>query len=300
MKILFFLLLFFTFISEARTQSILPFTRDNLRLTNPAYYNSEKVLLNVSNTVSGLNSNFATNTNFTYFQYGFRSFALSARSLSTYSSQYQNRDFGINAAYHLKVTRKLSLLSGVGINSVLSNFSFIHSKSVTMPSINAGVIAFSRIGNVPIQLGVSMNSVNEPKIIRDGEKVGFQYIQLNIYGSTEFSIERKSDSLKYSPRRFYIQPSFYFQTLEYNQLNVSLIVKHEYIYGGLGITSGEYLAYLGYQFENNWRVSSSIGMMRSKIADNFFNSNLSANLRVLYSLHKRGCRYRSRIFWNEL
>lgn len=299
MKILFFLLLFFTFISEARTQSILPFTRDNLRLTNPAYYNSEKVLLNMSNSVSGLNSNFATNTNFTYFQYGFRSFALSARSLSSYSSHYQNRDFGINAAYHYKATRNLSLFSGVGVNSVLSNYSFIPSKTLMLPSINAGVIAFSKIGNVPIQIGVSMNSINEPKFIRDGEKVGFEYIQLNIYGSTEFSIERKSDSLKYSPRRFYIQPSFYFQTLEYNQLNVSLIVKHEYIYGGLGITSGEYLAYLGYQFENNWRVSSSIGMMRSKIADNFFNSNLSANLRVLYLFNRRGCSL-GRRFWREL
>jgi hypothetical protein len=258
------------------------------------------VLLNVSNTVSGLNSNFATNTNFTYFQYGFRSFALSARSLSTYSSHCQNRDFGINAAYHFRITRKLSLFSGVGVNSVLSNFSFIPSKTVTMPSINAGVIAFSRIGNVPIQLGISMNSINEPKFIREGEKVGFQYIQLNIYGSSEFNVVRKSDSLKYSPRRFCIQPSFYFQTLEYNQLNVSLILKHEYIYGGLGITTEEYLVYFGYQFENNWKVSSSIGMMRSKLDVKFFNSNLSANLRVMYQLNRRGCRYRSRIFWNEL
>jgi hypothetical protein len=300
MKILFYLLLFFTFISEAKTQNLLPFTRDNLRLTNPAYYNSEKVLLNVSNTVSGLNSNFATNTNFIYFQYGFRRFALSARSLSMYSSHYQNRDYGINAAYHFWLTRRLSLNAGIGVNSVLSNCSFIPSKTVMMPSINAGVIAFSRIGNVPIQLGVSMNSLNEPKFIRDGEKNGFQHIQLNIYGSAEFSVVRKSDSLKYSPRRFYIQPSFYFQTLEYNKLNVSLMVKHEYIYGGLGITSGEYIAYLGYQFENNWKVSSSIGMMRSKLNDNFFNSNLSANLRVMYQLNRRGCRYRSRMFWNEL
>ena len=299
MKKLFFLLLFFSFISEAKTQSLLPFTRDNLRLTNPAYYNSEKVLLNVSNTLSGLNSSFTTNTNFTYFQYGFRSFALSARSLSTYSSQYQNRDYGINAAYHFNVTRKLSLFTGVGVNSVLSNYSFIPSKTVMMPSINVGVIAFSRIRNVPIQLGVSMNSLNEPKIIRDGEKVGFQHIQLNIYGGAQFSIERKSDSLKYSPRKFYIQPSFYFQTLEYNQLNVSLIVKHEYIYGGLGITTGEYLAYLGYQFENNWKVSSSIGMMNSKLNNPIFNNNLTANLRVLYLMQRRCCRIGNRI-WNEL
>jgi hypothetical protein len=300
MKNIFIPIVLFSFVKIVNTQSLLPFTRDNLRLTNPAYYNSEKVLLNISNTVSGLNNNFATNTNFTYFQYGFRRFALSARSLSTYSNHYQNRDFGINAAYHYKATRNLSLFSGVGVNSVLTNYSFIPSKTVTMPSINAGVIAFSKIGNVPIQLGISMNSINEPKFIREGEKVGFQYIQLNIYGGAEFSIERKSDSLKYSPRRFYIQPSFYFQTLEYNQLNVSLIVKHEYIYGGLGITSGEYLAYLGYQFENNWKVSSSIGMMRSKLNFNFFNSNLSANLRVMYQLNRRGCRYRSRMFWNEL
>ena len=299
MKKLFFLLLFFSFISEAKTQSLLTFTRDNLRLTNPAYYNSEKVLLNVSNTVSGLNSNFATSTNFIYFQYGFRSFALSARSLSTYSSQYQNRDFGINAAYHYKATRNLSLLSGVGVNSVLSNYSFIPNKTFMMPSINAGVIAFSRIGDVPIQLGVSMNSINEPKFIRDGKKVGFQYIKLNIYGSAEFSIERKSDSLKYSPRKFYIQPSFYFQTLEYNQINVSLIVKHEYIYGGLGITTEEYLAYFSYQFENNWKVSSSIGMIRSKLNNPIFNNNLTANLRVLYLIQRRCCRIGNRI-WNEL
>jgi len=282
MKTLFFLLLFFTFISEARTQSILPFTRDNLRLTNPAYYNSEKVLLNVSNTVSGLNSNFATNTNFTYFQYGFRSFALSARSLSTYSSHCQNRDFGINAAYHFRITRKLSLFSGVGVNSVLTNYSFIPSKTVTMPSINAGVIAFSRIGNVPIQLGFSMNSLNEPKFIRNGEKVGFQYIQLNIYGSAEFKIERKNDSTKYIKRHFYIIPSFSVQTLQFNQLNMSVLLKKNSIYGGLGYTIGEYLAYFGYQFERNWRVSSSIGMIRSKLDDNFFNSNLSANLRLVY------------------
>jgi hypothetical protein len=144
-----------------------------------------------------------------------------------------------------------------------------------------------------------MNSINEPKFIREGEKVGFQYIQLNIYGGAEFSIERKSDSLKYSPRRFCIQPSFYFQTLEYNQLNVSLIVKHEYIYGGLGITSGEYLAYLGYQFENNWKVSSSIGMIRSKLSNPIFDNNLTANLRVLYLIKQRGCRIGNRI-WNEL
>jgi hypothetical protein len=300
MKILFFLLLFFSFISEAKTQSHLPFTRDNLRLTNPAYYNSEKVLLNVSNTVSGLNSNFATNTNFTYFQYGFRNFALSARSISTYSSFYQNRDYGINAAYHLKITRKLSLFTGVGVNSVLSNFSFIPSKTVTMPSINAGIIAFSRIGNVPIQLGVSMNSLNEPKFIRDGQKNGFQHIQLNIYGSAEFKIERKNDTTKYIKRHFYIIPSFNLQTLQFNEFNVSVLLKKNSVYGGLGITSGEYIAYLGYQFENNWKVSSSIGMMRSKLDVKFFNSNLSANLRVMYQLNRRGCRYRSRMFWNEL
>lgn len=299
MKKLFFLLLFFTFLSEAKTQSLLPFTRDNLRLTNPAYYNSEKVLLNVSNSVSGLTSNFTTNTNFTYFQYGFRSFAISARSLSIYSSHYQNRDFGINAAYHYKATRNLSLLSGVGVNSVLSNYSFIPNKTVMMPSINAGVIAFSRIGNVPIQLGVSMNSINEPKIIRDGEKVGFQYIQLNIYGSAEFCIERKNDSLNYSEKHFYIMPSFNLKTLQFNELNMSLLLSKNNIYGGLGITSGEYLTYLGYQFENNWKVSSSIGMMRSKLADNFFNSNLSANLRVMYLMHRRGCTL-GRRFWREL
>lgn len=299
MKNIFIPIVLCSFVKIVNTQSLLPFTRDNLRLTNPAYYNSEKVLLNVSNTLSGLNSSFTTNTNFTYFQYGFRNFALSARSLSMYSSHYQNRDFGINAAYHFWVTRRLSLNTGIGVNSVLSNYSYIPSKTVMMPSINAGVIAFSRIGNVPIQLGVSMNSINEPKFIREGEKVGFQYIQLNIYGGAEFSIERKSDSLKYSPRRFYIQPSFYFQTLEYNQLNVSLIVKHEYIYGGLGITTGEYLAYLGYQFENNWRVSSSIGMIRSKLSNPIFNNNLTANLRVLYSIQRRWCRI-GRKGWNEL
>ena len=299
MKKLFFLLLFFSFISEAKTQSLLPFTRDNLRLTNPAYYNSEKVLLNVSNTLSGLNSNFATNTNFIYFQYGFRKFALSARSLSTYSSQYQNRDFGINAAYHYKAKRNLSLLSGVGVNSVLSNYSFIPNKTVTMPSINAGVIAFSRIRNVPIQLGVSMNSLNEPKIIRDGEKVGFQFIQLNIYGSAQFSIERKSDSLKYSEKILNIIPSFSLQTLQFKELNVSVLLMRNHFYGGLGFTYGEYLAYLGYQFENNWKVSSSIGMIRSKLSNPIFNNNLIANLRVLYLIQRRCCRIGNRI-WNEL
>jgi hypothetical protein len=299
MKNIFIPIVLCSFVKIANTQSLLPFTRDNLRLTNPAYYNSEKVLLNVSNTVSGLNSSFTTNTNFTYFQYGFRNFALCARSLSTYSSHNQNRDYGINAAYCYNVSRRLSLNTGIGVNSVLSNYSYIPSKTLMLPGINAGVIAFSKIGNVPVQLGVSMNSLNEPKFIRDGEKVGFQYIKLNIYGSAEFSIERKSDSLKYSPRKFYIQPSFYFQTLEYNQINVSLIVKHEYIYGGLGITTGEYLAYLGYQFENNWKVSSSIGMMNSKLNNLFFNNNLTANLRVLYLMQRRCCRIGNRI-WNEL
>lgn len=300
MKILFSILLFFSFISEAKTQSLLPFTRDNLRLTNPAYYNSEKVLLNVSNTVSGLNSNFATNTNFIYFQYGFRSFALSARSISTFSSQYQYRDYGINAAYHFWLTRRLSLNAGIGVNSVLSNYSFIPSKIVMMPSINAGIIAFSRIGNVPIQLGVSMNSLNEPKFIRDGQKNGFQHIQLNIYGSAEFKIERKNDTTKYIKRHFYIIPSFNLQTLQFNEFNVSVLLKKNSVYGGLGITSGEYLAFLGYQFENNWRVSSSIGMMRSKLADNFINSNLSANLRVLYFLWRKSKCSKGRRSWNEL
>lgn len=299
MKILFFLLLFFTFISEARTQSILPFTRDNLRLTNPAYYNSEKVLLNVSNTISGFNSNFISNTNFTYFQYGFRSFALSARSLNTYSVHFQQRDFGINASYHFRVARKLSLFYGIGVNSILSNYSFIPSKTFSLPSINAGIIAFAKFGNVPIQLGVSMNSLNEPTTIRAGEKIGFEYIKLNIYGSAEFKIERKNDSTKYIKRHFYIIPSFSLQTLQFKELNMSILLKKNNVYGGLGITSGEYLAYLGYQFENNWRVSSSIGMWRSKLNNSVFNTNLSANLRVLYMIQKRGCRIGSR-FWNEL
>jgi hypothetical protein len=192
------------------------------------------------------------------------------------------------------------LVLGIGVNSVLSNNVFAPSKTFMSPSINAGVIAFSRIGNVPIQLGVSMNSINEPKIIRDGEKVGFEHIQLNIYGSAEFKIERKNDSLKYNENHFSIMPSFSLQTLQFNQLNMSIVLKRNSIYGGLGITTGEYITYLGYQFENNWRVSSSIGMMRSKLAVKFFNSNLSANLRVMYQLNRRGCRYRSRMFWNEL
>jgi len=299
MKKLFILLLFFTYLSEVKTQSLLPFTRDNLRLTNPAYYNSEKVLLNISNTVYGLNSNFATNTNFTYFQYGFRSFALSARSLSTYSSQYQSRDFGINAAYHYKATRNLSLLSGVGVNSVLSNYSFIPNNTVMMPSINVGVIAFSTIRNVPIQIGVSMNSLNEPKIIRNGKNAGFKYIQLNIYGSAEFKIERKNDSTKYIKRHFYIIPSFSLQTFQFNQLNMSILIKRNSIFSGLGFTYGEYLAYFGYQFENNWKVSSSIGMIRSKLSNPIFKDNFTANLRVLYSIQRRCCRIGGRI-WNEL
>jgi len=300
MKKLLFILFFFTFISESKTQSFLPFTRDNLRLTNPAYINSEKALLNVSNSVSGLNSNFTTNINFTYFQYGFRRFALSARSISTYSSYFQNRDVGINAAYQFIVSRKLRLNTGIGVNSVLTNYSFLPNKTFMLPSINAGVIAFSKIGKVPVQLGVSMNSINEPKIIRDGEKIDFQYIQLNIYGSAEFKIERKNDSTKYIKRHFYIIPSFCLQTLQFNQLNMSILLKRNNVYGGFGYTINEYLAYLGYQFENKWRISSSIGMINSKLSNSFFNNNLTANLRVLYQLQRRCCTCRKGRYWNEL
>ncbi len=188
----------------------------------------------------------------------------------------------LQVAYPWRLTRKLTLNLGIGVNATKDNF-FYSSSGYPMKfkewnpayiGIDAGISLFSRKWNV----GFSIMNLNQGKRVIDtvqSKTVSY----FNFFGSYDFKLDSLSKFhlvpslfIQYSPNGFY---SYYFN-LKFDFFSHAI---------GLGYSQSNPSLFYQYRFKKGITIGASIG----KYFSPFYLANNSWNgmLRVNYQLNKR-------------
>lgn len=269
-------------------------TDDYFSISNPSAFVEKKIyatgVFNVYNPFS-LNNNYTyalykQNINRTGFSVGF-------------NGDFQN--FGIlkstrgamQLAYKLKLTRKLSLNSGVGINASKDNFKYYGSVypikfsnwNPTYIGIDVGLTLLSKKWIV----GFSVINLNQGKRIIDTTQTKTN-AYLTFLGSYDFKLDSlgkfhlvPSLFIEYSPNGFV---SSYFN-LKFNFSKYSAFYQRHSI--GFGYGASNSALFYEYRFGNGLSLGASLGKDRSKLS-NQFSDTWNALFRLNFEINgRRGC-----------
>lgn len=259
-------------------------TDDYFSIANPSAFAEKKMY---TTGVFSLNNLYASNTHYSYAIY--KQTIPKTRFSVGINGDFQN--FGIlkstrgamQLAYSWRLTRKLSLNSGLGINATKDNFRYSESVypikfsnwNPAYVGIDAGVTMLSRKWKV----GFSVINLNQGKRIIDTIKTKAD-AYFTFLGSYDFKLDSvgrfhlvPSLIIEYSPNGFI---STYFN-LKFN------FSKHYAFYDrhsvGFGFTRSNPSLFYEYRFGNGITIGASVGRYLSKFyfANNFWNGMLRLN-----------------------